>query len=249
VKLALVTGGTRRLGAAIAARLAADGYTLALHAHDHPEPEGVEGRVFTADLENADEARGLIPRVAEAFGVPPSLLVNSAALFADDSFGRIDPELAVRHYRINALAPALLIEGMMRAGAAAGGEGDRSVVNILDQRIAHPHGDQLGYTLSKCALAGLTQAAARALAPGLRVNAVAPGLTLPTDDYVPGQMERLAGLMPLDRLPKPEEVAEAVAYLAGASATTGQVIHVDGGAGGVAFLRDFAALARDSDPA
>lgn len=245
MKLALVTGGTRRLGAAIAARLAADGYTLALHAHDHPEPEGVEGRVFIADLENADEARGLIPRVAEAFGAPPSLLVNSAALFADDSFGRIDPELAVRHYRINALAPALLIDAMM----AAGGEGDRSVVNILDQRIAHPHGDQLGYTLSKCALAGLTQAAARALAPGLRVNAVAPGLTLPTDDYAPGQMERLAGLMPLDRLPRPEDVAEAVVYLAGASATTGQVIHVDGGAGGVAFLRDFAVLGRDSDPA
>jgi NAD(P)-dependent dehydrogenase (short-subunit alcohol dehydrogenase family) len=244
VKLALVTGGTRRLGAAIAARLAADGYVLALHAHDHPEPEGIEGRVFTADLENADETRGLIPRVTEAFGVSPSLLVNSAALFADDSFGRIDPELAVRHYRINTLAPALLIEAM----AAAGGEGDRSVVNILDQRIAHPHGDQLGYTLSKCALAGLTQAAARALAPGLRVNAVAPGLTLPTDDYVPGQMARLAGLMPLHRLPKPEEVAEAVAYLAGASATTGQVIHVDGGAGGVAFLRDFSALARNSEP-
>lgn len=241
MKLALVTGGTRRLGAAIAARLAADGYALALHAHDHPEPEGVEGRVFTADLENAEEARGLIPRVTEAFGAPPSLLVNSAALFADDSFGCIDAELAVRHYRINTLAPALLIEAM---AAAAGGAGDRSVVNILDQRIAHPHGDQLGYTLSKCALAGLTQAAARALAPMLRVNAVAPGLTLPTDDYAPGQMERLAGLMPLDRLPRPEEVAAAVAYLAGANATTGQVIHVDGGAGGVAFLRDFSALAR-----
>jgi NAD(P)-dependent dehydrogenase (short-subunit alcohol dehydrogenase family) len=239
VRLALVTGGTRRLGAAIAARLAAEGYTLALHAHDHPEPEGVEGQVFTADLENAEEARGLIPRVTQAFGTPPSLLVNSAALFADDSFGRIDPELAVRHYRINTLAPALLIDAM----AAAGGEGDRSVVNILDQRIAHPHGDQLGYTLSKCALAGLTQAAARALAPGLRVNAVAPGLTLPTDDYAPGQMERLAKLMPLDRLPRPEDVAAAVSYLASATATTGQTIYADGGAGGVAFLRDFAALA------
>lgn len=240
MKLAVVTGGTRRLGAAIAARLAADGYTLALHAHDHPEPEGVEGRVFTADLENAEEARGLIPRVTLAFGTAPALLVNSAALFADDSFGRLDPELAVRHYRINTLAPALLIEAM----AAAGGEGDRSVVNILDQRIAHPHGDQLSYTLSKCALAGLTQSAARALAPGLRVNAVAPGLTLPTEDYAPGQMDRLARLMPLARLPKPEQVADAVAYLANAPATTGQVIYVDGGAGGTAFTRDFATMAR-----
>lgn len=240
MKLALVTGGTRRLGAAIAARLAADGYTLALHAHDHPEPEGVEGRVFTADLEDADQVRGLIPRVTEAFGAPPSLLVNSAALFADDSFGCIDPELAVRHYRINTLAPALLIEAM----AATGGQGDRSVVNILDQRIAHPHGDQLGYTLSKCALAGLTQAAARALAPGLRVNAVAPGLTLPTDDYAPGQMDRLATLMPLGRLPAPEGVADAVAYLADAVSATGQVIYVDGGAAMKAFDSDFVGLAR-----
>lgn len=238
MKLALVTGGTRRLGAAIAGRLAAEGYTLALHAHDHPEPEGVEGRVFTADLEDAEQAKGLIPRVTDAFSAPPSLLVNSAALFADDGFGRIDPELAVRHYRINTLAPALLIEAM----AASGGEGDRSVVNILDQRIAHPHGDQLGYTLSKCALAKLTQAAARALAPGLRVNAVAPGLTLPTDDYAPGQMERLAKLMPLDRLPDPAGIADAVAWLAGAEATTGQILYVDGGASLIAFDRDFVKL-------
>lgn len=243
MKLALVTGGTRRLGAAIAARLAADGYALALHAHDHPEPEGVDGRVFSADLADADQARDLVPRVTRAFGAPPSLLVNSAALFADDGFGRIDPELAVRHYRINTLAPALLIEAMAAGGKGAGG--DRSVVNILDQRIAHPHGDQLGYTLSKYALAGLTQAAARTLAPHLRVNAVAPGLTLPTGDYAPGQMDRLARLMPLDRLPAPDQVADAVAWLAAATATTGQVVHVDGGAGMVAYDRDFVALERD----
>ena len=244
MKLALITGGTRRLGAAIARRLAADGYTLALHAHDHPEPEGVEGRVFTADLADPDEARALIPQVAEAFGAAPSLLVNCAALFADDSFAAgIDPELALRHYRINTLAPVLLIEAMAKAGAKAGGAGGRSVVNILDQRIAHPHGDQLSYTLSKLALAGATQAAARALAPGLRVNAVAPGLTLPTADYADAQMQRLAAMMPLARLPEPADVADAVAYLAAARATTGQVIHVDGGAGMKSWDRDFVALA------
>lgn len=241
MKLALVTGGTRRVGAAIAARLQADGWTLALHAHDHPEPEGVEGRVFTADLADAAAARRLVGEVGDAFGVAPSLLVNSAALFADDGFGSIDVELAVRHYRINTLAPALLTEAM----ATAGGEGDRSVVNIIDQRIAHPHGDQLGYTLSKCALAGLTRAAARTLAPALRVNAVAPGLTLPTQDYSDDQMARLAGMMPLGRLSSPQGIADAVTYLAGAQEVTGQILFVDGGAGMVAWEHDFLTMGRD----
>ena len=245
MKLALVTGGTRRIGAAIAGRLAGAGYTLALHAHDHPEPDagllGAVHEVVTADLADSVQVRRVIPSVIARFGVAPSLLVNSAALFADDGFGSLDPELAVRHYRVNTLAPALLIEAM----AAAVGEGDRSVVNILDQRVAHPHGDQIGYTLSKCALAGLTQAAARALAPGLRVNAVAPGLTLPTADYAEGQMERISALMPLARLPTPDQIADAVLFLAGACATTGQTVYVDGGAHQVAFKRDFVSLARD----
>jgi NAD(P)-dependent dehydrogenase (short-subunit alcohol dehydrogenase family) len=85
---------------------------------------------------------------------------------------------------------------------------------------------------------------ARALAPHFRVNAVAPGLTLPTDDYDHDQWERLRGLMPLDRLSSPEDIADAVLHLAQARATTGETLFVDGGAHLESFPRDFVYMGR-----
>jgi NAD(P)-dependent dehydrogenase (short-subunit alcohol dehydrogenase family) len=126
-----------------------------------------------------------------------------------------------------------------------GDEGRGCIINILDQRIAQPHGDQLGYTLSKQALAGATTTLARALAPRVRVNAVAPGLTLATADYTAAQMARLGEMMPLRALPKPLAIADAVAYLANATHVTGQTIFVDGGAHMVSYERDFVHLGID----
>ena len=126
------------------------------------------------------------------------------------------------------------------------GEGETAVVvNILDQRIRHPAGDQLSYTISKLALAGATEALARALAPKVRVNAVAPGLVIPTEDYLPSQMEALRQAMPLQRLPEPDDIADAVLWLAGADVVTGQTIFVDGGASLKGFERDFVFLGRE----
>jgi pteridine reductase len=113
------------------------------------------------------------------------------------------------------------------------------VVNIVDQRIKQPNGDQLSYTMSKQALAAATETLARVLAPQVRVNAVAPGLTLPTADYRPAQMVVLEDAMPLKRLPEPDDVADAVLWLAQARATTGQTLFVDGGAAMKSFERDF----------
>ena len=121
---------------------------------------------------------------------------------------------------------------------------DRCIINILDQRIDHPHGDQLAYTLSKLALAGLTRTSAASLAPKVRVNAVAPGLTIATPDYDAAQMERLGEMMPLARLPQAEEIAQAVLYLTDASAVTGQTLYVDGGAHLKSYERDFMHLCR-----
>jgi NAD(P)-dependent dehydrogenase (short-subunit alcohol dehydrogenase family) len=164
--------------------------------------------------------------VTAHFGRAPDLLVNSAALFGQDRPETVTSQDLMRHYAVNCAAPVLLT----RAFAAAPVKPGRAVVNILDQRLANPHGDQLAYTLSKQALAGFTQIAARELAGrGIRVNAVAPGLTLATDDYDGGKMERLAGMMPLGLLPAPGQIGQAVLYLASATAVTGQVIAVDGG--------------------
>ena len=85
---------------------------------------------------------------------------------------------------------------------------------------------------------------ARALAPHVRVNAVAPGLTLPTDDYDAAQWDRLRALMPLDRLSSPEDIADAVLHLATARSTTGETLFVDGGAHLESFTRDFVYLSR-----
>ncbi len=246
--LALVTGGHRRLGARIAAKLAEAGYRLALHgSHDvvlDPELDrvlvatGAQCHGFIADFENPEAASALMAEVVAHFGCGPDLLVNSAALFGQDRIETVTAGDLLRHYSINCAAPVLLTQAM--AALAPVGERDRVIVNMLDQRLAHPHGDQLAYTLSKQGLAGFTQLAARELSKKkIRVNAVAPGLTIATKDYNADQMERLTEMMPLGRLPQPSQIAEAVLYLARATAVTGQVIAVDGGAHLESYDRDF----------
>ncbi|MEH3039483.1 MAG: SDR family oxidoreductase [Sphingomonas paucimobilis] len=245
--LALVTGSFRRLGGHIATRLAQAGYDVALHASHAVDPEaevvaaieaaGAAYRCFAADLGDADATRGLIPAVSAQFGRRVDLLVNNASCFRADDADYPTPESLAGHFAVNAAAPFVLATMLAERGGSA-------VVNILDQRIAHPHRDQLAYTLSKQALGEATRTLALALAPKVRVNGVAPGLTLATDDYSPEQVGRLAALMPLGRLPDVDQVADAVLFLARAAASTGQILFVDGGAGLVAFERDFVHLAR-----
>lgn len=237
MKLALVTGGFRRLGGAIAARLAADGWTLALHGHSDTEPEaGLElgdWRGFTAELADPDAVAALVPRVADAFGTVPSLLVNSASRFEWDDAASATPATLAEHHAVNAAAPVIL-------ALALGKAGDRgSVVNILDQRVRNPNGDQLSYILSKGALWAATRTLASALAPAIRVNAVAPGQTIATPDQTATQVERVRAAMPLETLPQPADIADAVIWLSGAHAITGQTIFVDGGANLRGFERDF----------
>lgn len=246
MKLALITAGYHRLGGAIAARLASAGWTLALHSRKPREPEaelaavlkhhGTTWHRFEADLSDDSAVMQMIPAVIAHYGRAPDLLVNNASLFEWDNPASVTPQAIAVHMKVNLTAPVLLATSLaqhVEAGTQA------AVVNILDQRIKQPNGDQLSYTLSKLALSGATETLARALAPRVRVNAVAPGLTLPTDEYAPGQMERLGDMMPLGRLPTPEDIADAVFWLANAPATTGQTIFVDGGANLKSFDRDF----------
>lgn len=250
-RLVLVTGGHRRLGGIIAAAFAQAGYSLAIHgSHDTRldshlaltlEDNATEWDGFTVDFADPEGAEELVALVAERFGRPPDVLVNSAAIFGQDRLDSVNAGDLMRHYAVNCAAPTLLTKAFATVPA---GTGDRCIVNILDQRIDHPHGDQLAYTLSKMALAGLTRLSASTLAPQIRVNAVAPGLTIATPDYDHDQMERLSTLMPLARLPQAEEIAQAVLYLAGASAVTGQTLYIDGGAHLRSYDRDFMHLCR-----
>ncbi len=235
--LALVTGGAKRVGAAIVLRLIAAGYDIALHQRSSSmvpddlalaaSEAGAAISGFTADLANDAAVDALIPAVAAHFGHAPDLLVNNASLFADDDADTLTTESLRTHLTTNLEAPVRLAVAMARA---LGPDQRGCVVNILDQRVINPNADQLSYTLSKQALWQATRTLAVQLAPIVRVNAVAPGLTLPTPDYAAGQMERIAAAMPLELNATPYDIADAVAYLAQARAATGQTIFVDGGA-------------------
>jgi pteridine reductase len=249
VKLALVTAGLHRLGAAISTRLAEGGWNLALHSRTEGVPDrglaaaltvqGTRWHQFEADLSSGAAVLKLLDDIKAHFGCLPDLIVNNASRFVWDDASTITADELAQHFAVNLTAPVLLatsLAGQLQPDQTA------CVVNILDQRIRQPNRDQLSYTLSKQALSGATETLARALAPKVRVNAVAPGLTLPTEDYRPTQMVALGEAMPLRRLPEPEDVADAVLWLAGAQSTTGQTIYVDGGASMKSFERDFVFL-------
>ncbi len=243
--LAIVTGGKRRLGAEIAAKLAAAGYALALVSHIDSAPEAAltealdgnqtQWHAFTFDLSAGDPAE-LIGAVAGHFGRTPDVLVNNAAMFGQDDWQSMTLDTLEAHFRLNLFSPLLLAKALVHA---AGAQARPAIVNILDQRIVNPHGDQMSYTLSKQALAASVRSMAAAFAGLARFNGVAPGLVISTDDYTQEQESRLAKMMPLGALPSPSAVADAVVYLANAQDVTGQVIFVDGGAHLKSFDRDF----------
>ena len=239
MRLALVTGGQRRVGGAISARLARDGWTLAIHGHTDATPDAEtavhlhDWHGFVADLADPAQVDALIPAVTAHFGRAPDLLVNSASVFDADEAASSTAAARASHHAVNAEAPIALALSLARLGSGA------SVVNILDQRVRNPNRDQFSYTLSKQALAAATRTLAVALAPGIRVNAVAPGMTLATSDHDAAKLARIAQAMPLRRLPDPADVADAVAWLANARSVTGQTVFVDGGASLKSFDRDF----------
>ncbi len=234
LRAALITGAGRRIGRAIALALSRAGYMVVLHAHrSRAEAETLAGEILSAggrasvvlaDLADGEAVRGLIPAAA-AFG-PLSLLVNNASQFDQDEIGTLDRGAFERMLAVNLTAPVFLSQAFaMQALEHA----DASIVNIVDQRVLKPTPRFFSYTLSKSALHAATVTLAQALAPRLRVNAVAPGPTLPSPRQSSTQFAAQAAAVPLKRGPTPEDIAAAVVYLAQAGSVTGTVIAVDGG--------------------
>ena len=245
-KLAIVTGGTKRVGAAIAARLAEGGYALALTSHSGSAPEdalasvlertGSDWHLFDCDLSVTADVEALIGQVTQHFGRAPDLLINCVSRFGQDDWTDIDADDLEDQFATNVFAPVLLARDLVKA--AADGQ-TPCIIHILDQRVRNPNRDQLSYTLSKQALAASVRTLAISFGARARVCGVAPGLVLPTDDYEDGQLAHIAGEMPLGLLPEPADIAEAAVYLAAARAVTGQIVYVDGGAHLTQFVRDF----------
>jgi NAD(P)-dependent dehydrogenase (short-subunit alcohol dehydrogenase family) len=223
-RTAIVTGAGKRVGAVIARALVADGWTVVGHVH-HAEDPGVEGATrIVADLNDLACAETIFDA---AKALPPvRLLVNNAARFARDGFGEFNAAEFDAHMAVNVRAPGLLIDRL----AAAHDGGDALVVNLLDSKLSAPNPDYLSYTLSKHALAALTDLAARALAPrSIRVNGIAPALMLRSSGQSEENFEAMHANNPLRRGVEPGDVIAALRYLVDAQAVTGQVITIDSG--------------------
>jgi len=232
-RTAIVTGAGKRVGAHLAEALVSDGWEVIAHAH-HAEDAVPDGATkVVADLADPDCAEVIF---AAAVDKPVELLINNAARFAWDGFGEFSAEEFDAHMAVNVRAPALLIERFARVHEAGC---DALVVNLLDSKLAAPNPDYLSYTLSKQALAGLTELAARALAPqGIRVNAIAPGLMLRSSGQSEENFTAMHSNNPLRRAVEPAEIVEATRYLIAATRVTGQILVVDAGHRFMALNRD-----------
>ena len=231
-KAALVTGGAKRIGRAVAEALARAGYDVALHYHSSRaeaqelagqiEALGRKCRLFPCDLGDMKAVSDLMPAVFEAFG-DCNLLINNAAVFEAGGFMETDETNFDAHFNVNLKAPLLLSRAF--AGLCKGGQ----IINILDSRVARMATDHFAYTLSKKALADMTKMAAKALAPTVRVNAVCPGLILSPEGQAEKFSRRMLERVPLGRTGSPEDVAKAVMFLVENEFITGQLLFVDGG--------------------
>jgi NAD(P)-dependent dehydrogenase (short-subunit alcohol dehydrogenase family) len=238
-RAALVTGGARRLGRAIALALAGAGFDLAIHYNGSAEAaeetvaaiRALGGRravALQADLGQEAAVATLVPEAARRLGGGPlGVLVNNASAFDRDEWDDATRESWDRHIEPNLRAPFVLMQAFAQA-LPPGAEG--AVVNMLDQRVWSLTPHFVSYTVSKAGLWALTQTMALALAPrGIRVNGIGPGPALPSARQTAEQFARQCASVPLRRGTGPEEVARAVLAILALPAMTGQMIALDGG--------------------
>jgi len=230
-RTALVTGGARRIGRAICLALADKGVRVAIHcrsseAEARDLSEQCPGSVvLRADLADpADRAR-LVPRAAERLG-RLDFLVNNASVYEPTPVAEIDEASWERALDVNLTAPFFLARD---AGLRMRAAGSGAIVNVTDWAIERPYSLHLPYFAAKAGLDAATRGLARALAPEVRVNGVAPGPILLPEGTGEDTRKAVARKTPLGRLGGPEAVATAVVFLLGHDFMTGEIIRVDGG--------------------
>jgi NAD(P)-dependent dehydrogenase (short-subunit alcohol dehydrogenase family) len=237
-RTAIVTGGAKRIGAALCRALAEDGWHLLVHCHNSvEEARALAGELGNACFVSADLAD---PNAADTvFGAvealpPVRLLVNNASQFAYDSADGFTVEQWDRHFAINLRGPALLAQ-RFAAEASFGG----LIVNLLDAKLAQPNPDFFSYTVSKFGLAGMGELQARVWASrGIRVCGIAPSVTLVSGPQSRENFDAVHALNPLGRGVRVEEIVAALRFLIATPTLTGQTITLDGGQRFLGLPRD-----------
>ncbi len=247
---AIVTGGAKRIGAALVRALAEDGWHVVIHCHQsRAEAEALAAEIGNAVVvvgDLADPGIGDII-VAAAVGLPPlGLLVNSASRFIYDRIDDFGVDDFDTHMAVNLRAPALIIRAFAAALSAGAepalyvGAEPALVVNLLDAKLEALNPDFFTYTLSKIGLDGLTELTARAYAPRLRCAAIAPAVTLVSGPQSRENFEAVHGLNPLRRGVAVAEIVEALRFIIATPTFNAQTITLDGGQRLLGLPRDVA---------
>ncbi len=235
-KVVLITGAAQRVGRRIAQRLSEDGARLVIHYNRSEvsankfvrelKQNGVEAAALQADLADPFQIRRLIRETCDHFGTV-DVLVNNAAVFYRTPFPDISDHDWEKFMRVNLRAPFLLAR---EAGKIMLQKQSGQIVNVADVGGLRPWGDFIPYSVSKAGLIALTQALAKAMAPHVRVNAVAPGPVLLPEEHTGEDVQKSSGRTLLKRIGTAADVAEAIHFLlTGSDFITGAVLPVDGG--------------------
>lgn len=239
--VALVTGGAVRVGRAIAIALAERGFDLCLTYRSHMdeaaevvaevEELGRRALALHADLTDPNAPKRVVAATRQALG-PLDVLVNSAASFVFEPIPDVSLASFDRQFALNVRAPFFLAQAASRD---LGRFGRGRVVNICDLGAERPFENQVVHSMTKAALLNMTLGLAAEMAPVTQVHAVIPGPVLMPEDWTEDQVAEVLERTPVGRVGSPDDVAEAVVYLATCSSfATGTVVHVDGGRHAVA---------------
>ncbi len=234
-RVALVTGAADRVGAALAGRLAREGWAVVVHYRSSAdkaeavvrsiEAAGGKAAALQADLADRAQRAGVMSRAGAPFG-PLTLLVNNASIFERDAATDLDERLWDAHFAIHAEAPAFLARDFA-AQLPRGASGN--IVNIIDARVLDLSPAYFSYTLSKSVLWTMTRTLAQSLAPRIRVNAIAPGPTVPPPHVTAEAHARRLAQLPLGLAADPLGIADGLMAILALEAMTGQMVALDGG--------------------
>lgn len=243
----LVTGGAKRIGAAIARAFGAAGWHVVIHyRHSRDDAEALAAELPSAetvacDLADAKAAAAMIETLAARLD-DWRVLVNSAAVFEPDDASALDPAAFERAMRVNVATPARMAQAFLASARATDG---RRVIQFTDQKLANPNPDFFSYTMSKHAAASAVPMLAMSADPADRVYALAPGAILPSHDQTPQETEVSHRLNLLARKTGADEIADACLWLADGWLASGETLYVDSGQHLLRQPRDVIYLARE----